>query len=122
VIDKVLKLNNAKFYEIHSYQEIANPVTGSKGKEYAYLTQTYAYIQPTGSKGNVKGVMLQNTRNSGDKVVADLFMYHKEKRNEKERVLYQGLFYEIRSVEYYDNDYLKFYKSYLVKVDNQNVK
>lgn len=122
MIDKVLKLNNAKFYDVYTYQEITNSVTGSKGKEYAFYTPMYAFIQPTGSKGNVKGVMLQDTRNSGDRAVADLFMYHKEKRNEKERILYKDTFYEIRSIEYYDNDYLRYYKSYLVKVANQNVK
>ena len=48
-------------------------------------------------------------------------MYSKEQRFDKERIFYNGFFYDIRGVEYHDNGYIKFYKSYLVKVDNQNV-
>lgn len=121
MIDSILKINGAKFYEVHSYQEVKNSVTGSKGKSYSYLTQVYAIIQPTGTSGSVKGISLQDTTNSGDKKIADYFMYSKEQRFDKERIFYNGFFYDIRGVEYHDNGYIKFYKSYLVKVDNQNV-
>lgn len=120
MIDSILKINGARFYEVWSSQEIKNASTGAKGRQYSYLTQVYAVIQPTGSKGSVKGITLQDTPNSGDKKIADFFMYHKEERTEKERIYYKGKFYEIRSVEPYDNGYLKYYKSYLVRVDNQS--
>ena len=74
MIDSILKINGAKFYEVHSYQEVKNSVTGSKGKSYSYLTQVYAVIQPTGTSGSVKGISLQDTTNSGDKKIADYFM------------------------------------------------
>ena len=35
MIDSILKINGAKFYEVHSYQEVKNSVTGSKGKSYS---------------------------------------------------------------------------------------
>lgn len=119
MIDKILKINGARFYEVWSSQGIKNAETGSKGRKYSYLTQVYAVIQPTGSRGSVKGITLIDTPESGDKKIADFFMYHKEKRTEKERIYYKDKFYEIRSIEPYDNGYLKYYKSYLVRVDNQ---
>ena len=119
MIDKILKINGARFYEVWKAMPVKNPVTGSKGKKYSYFTQVYAVIQPTGSLNTVKGLALSSTPNSGDKITSDLVMYSKHERFEKDRVLYRNLFYEIRSIEYYNNGFLQYYKSYLVKVDNQ---
>ncbi len=115
LIDTVLKLNGGKMYDIWAATEKKNPQAGSKVKRYEYLTNVFAVIQPPSSNG----FALAPTADSGDKIVSDLVMYSKHERKEKERVLYRNLFYEIRSIEYYDNGILKFYKSYLVKVDNQ---
>lgn len=120
MIDRILKINGARFYEVWKAMPVKNPVTGSKGKKYSYFTQVYAVIQPTGTSGSVKGITLQDTQNAGDVKIADYFMFSKEERFEKERIFYKGKYYEIRSIEDYDNGYLKFYKSYLVKVDNQD--
>lgn len=117
LIDTVLNLNGGKMYDIWVATEKKNPEAGSKIKTYEYYTNVYAVIQP-----NEKGMALLPTANAGDKTTSDLVMYSKHERFEKERVLYRNFFYEIRSIEYYDNGILKFYKSYLVKVDNQNVK
>lgn len=117
LIDTVLNLNGGKMYDIWVATEKKNPEAGSKIKTYEYYTNVYAVIQP-----NEKGMALLSTANAGDKTTSDLVMYSKHERFEKERVLYRNFFYEIRSIEYYDNGILKFYKSYLVKVDNQNVK
>ena len=118
-IDIILKANGGRMYDVWTATENKNPQTGSKIKNYNYLTNVYAVIQPTGSLNTVKGRALSSTPNSGDKITSDLVMYSKHERFEKERVLYKNLFYEIRSVEYYDNGILKYYKAHLVKVDNQ---
>lgn len=115
LIDTILSLNGGRMYDIWTATEKKNPQAGSKVKTYQYSTNVYAVIQPPKSSG----LALAPTVDSGDKIVSDLIMYSKHERKEKERVLYRGLFYEIRSIEYYDNGILKFYKSYLVKVDNQ---
>lgn len=120
-IDIILKANGGRMYDVWTATEKKNPQTGSKIKNYNYSTNIYAVIQPTGSLNTVKGRALEPTPSSGDKITSDLVMYSKYERFEKERILYHNLFYEIRSVEYYDNGLLKFYKSHLVKVDNQNV-
>ena len=119
LIDTLLNLNGGKMYDIWAATEKKNPQAGSKVKTYQYLTNIYAVIQPTGSLNTVKGLALSSTPNSGDKITSDLVMYSKHERFEKERVLYRNLFYEIRSIEYYNNGFLQYYKSYLVKVDNQ---
>lgn len=119
LIDTLLNLNGGKMYDIWAADEKKNPQTGSKVKTYQYLTNIYAVIQSTGSLNTVKGLALSSTPNSGDKITSDLVMYSKHERFEKERVLYRNLFYEIRSIEYYNNGILQYYKSYLVKVDNQ---
>ncbi len=121
-IDIVLRANGARMYDVWSANEKKNPQSGSVIKTYNYLTNIFAVIQPTGSLNTVKGRALSPTQNSGDKITSDLVMYCKNERFEKERVLYKNLFYEIRSVEYYDNGILKYYKAHLVKVDNQNDK
>lgn len=115
LIDSVLRLNGAKMYDVWAATEKKNPQSGSKVKTYQYLTDVYASIQ----NGSSKGLSLTATPNSGDKITSELIMYSKYERSPKERVLYHNLVYEIRSVEYYDNGILKYYKSYLVKVDNQ---
>lgn len=119
MIDAILKINGARMYEVHSATITKNPTSGSKIKTYSLLTQVYAVIQPTGTTNNVRGLTLDATANSGDAKKADAVMYSKIERFEKERIIYHNIFYEIRSVEYYNNGILKFYKSYLVKVDNQ---
>lgn len=115
MIDKVLSLNGAKIYDIWVSKEEKNPKTGSKIKTYVYSTNIYAVIQG-------KDFSLVPTTDAGDKKNSDLVMYSKHERFEKERVLYRNLFYEIRSVEYYNNGIMRYYKSYLVKVDNQDDK
>lgn len=106
-------------YDIWAATEKKNPQSGTKIKTYQYLTNIYAVIQSTGSLNTVKGFTLSPTPNSGDKKTANLVMYSKHERFEKERVLYCNVFYEIRNIEYYNNGILKYYKSSLVRVDNQ---
>ena len=117
MIKTILKLNGARSYEVHAATSIKNATTGGKGKKYEYLTQVYACISPKGS--NIQGLILQATPDAGDIKLSDFVMISAEERFEKERILYRGLFYEIRSVENPDNGILRFFKSYLVKVDNQ---
>ena len=109
-------------YDVWVAKEVRNPSSGSKIKTYEYYTNIYAVIQPTGSLNTVKGLGLTPTSDAGDKTTSDLVMYSKHERFEKERVLYRNLFYEIRSIEYYNNGIIEYYKSYLVKVDNQDDK
>ena len=117
LIDTILNFNGGKIYDIWTATEKKNAQAGSKIKTYEYLTNVYAVIQP-----NERGLSLLPTVNAGDKTTSDLVMFSKHERFEKERVLYRNVFYEIRSIEYYNNGILQFYKSYLVKVDNQDVK
>lgn len=122
MIDAILWVNGAKFYEVWAAQETTNPVKGSKTKVYQYLTQVYGVIQEAGTQNLVKGEGFMPTDQAGDKVTASLIMYSKEKRNLKERICVRTDFYEIRNIEVYDNGILKFYKSSLVKVDRCNDK
>lgn len=122
LVDTLLNLNGAKMYDVWVATEKKNPKSGSKIKTYEYLTNVYAVIQATGSLNTVKGFALAPTPDAGDKTTSDLVMYSKHERFEKERILYRNLFYEIRSIEYYDNGLMQYYKSYLVKVDNQDDK
>lgn len=118
----ILKMGG-KYYELYKPLTVKNPATGSKGKDFVKVEPNlFAMIQPTGSKSNVRGEQLQATPNQGDIKIADYFMYTEDEMIEKDRVLYKGKFYEIRSCEEWELNFLKFYKSYLMRVDNQNVK
>ena len=119
LIDIILKMNGARKYYIWGMRETKNPTTGSKVKTYSHVTNLYAVIQETGTSKNIKGLSLQPTQNQGDTKNADAAMYSKKKRELKERVLFKNLYYEIRGIEVFDNGLLKYYKSSLVKVDNQ---
>ena len=119
LIDVILKLNGAKRYDVWSASTINDATTGSKIKTYTYLTNVYAVIQQTGTRKNVNGLNLQPTQNQGDVKDADLVMYSKIRRNLKERILYKNFYYDIRGIEDFDNGILKYYKDYLVKVDNK---
>ena len=119
LIDVILKLNGARRYSVWAATETKDATTGSKIKTYSHLTDIYAVIQQTGTTKNVNGLNLQPTQSAGDTKDADLVMYSKVRRNLKERILYNNLYYDIRGVENFDNGILKYYKAYLVKVDNQ---
>ena len=119
LIDIILKMNGAKKYPIWAKTEDKNPTTGSKIKTYSHVTNLYAVVQETGTSKNIKGLSLQPTQNQGDTKNADAVMYSKKRRELKERVLFKNLYYEIRGIEDFDNGLLKYYKSSLVKVDNQ---
>lgn len=108
-------MNGARKYSIWAMAETKNPTTGSKVKTYSYVTNLYAVVQETGTKG----LSLQPTKNQGDTKNADAIMYSKKRRKLKERVLFNNLYYEIRKIKDFDNGLLKYYKSSLVKVDNQ---
>lgn len=116
LIYTILKINGARFYEVWGAKETTNPTAGSKIKTYEYLTQVYGAIQET---GNIKGLTLQATQNSGDTKRSDAILYSAERRNLKERIFYKKLFYEIRGVQDFDNGILKYFKHHLVKVDKQ---
>lgn len=119
LIDVILKLNGSKNYQVWGASSSNNPTTGSKTKTYVCISNIYAVIQETGTRKNVNGLNLEATQNEGDIKKSDLVMYSKNKRNLKERILFQNLYYDIRGIESFDNGLLKYYKSYLVKVDNQ---
>lgn len=119
MINTILKLNGARFYEVHAATTVKNPTTGAKGKAYQYLTQVFAFIQSTSSLRNIQGLTLQPTADAGDLKTAEYIMYSKEERFEKERILCRGNFYEIRNVDNPDNGILSYFRSFLTKVDNQ---
>ena len=116
LIDTVLSLNGGKMYDIWAATEKKNASSGSKVKTYEHITSVLGVIQPP----NANGLALAPTADAGDRIISDLIFYCKHERKEKERVFVRGSFYEIRTIDYYDNGILKFYKNYLVKVDNQN--
>jgi len=68
--------------------------------------------------GGGKGMFLQDNR-SGDSKISDFFMYHEKILKEHDRVFYGKYWYEIRAIEPWESSFMKFYKSYLVKVDGQ---
>lgn len=119
LIDVILKINGGKRYDVWTAAITKDAATGSKIKSYSFLTKVYAVIQQTGTTKNINGLSLQPTQKQGDVKNADLVMYSKIRRNLKERILYNNLYFEIRGIEDFDNRILKFHKAYLVKVDNQ---
>lgn len=115
----ILKAGGRK-YGVYRLDYQIDPDSGADILSYPQAPnyEILAYIQPTGSQGSVKGVQLKNT-SAGDTSIAEYFMYSNEPVNEKDRIIYNGTLYEVRSVEPWESVRLTHYKSYLVKVDTQ---
>ena len=104
----MIKKMGGKIYDIFSETITIDPDTGADNVKYS----------KTGSGGSVKGIVLQDNR-SGDSKISDFFMYHEKILKEHDRVFYGKYWYEIRAIEPWESSFMKFYKSYLVKVDGQ---
>ena len=114
----LIKKMGGKIYDIFSETITIDPDTGADNVKYSKTDSVLAYIQPTGSGGSVKGIVLQDNR-SGDSKISDFFMYHEKILKEHDRVFYGKYWYEIRASEPWESSFMKFNKSYLVKVDGQ---
>lgn len=120
-IDVIIKKAGGAAYGVYRPKKEIDPDSGSDVITIpdSPSFEILAYIQPTGASGSVKGVSLKNTT-SGDETIADYYMYHSNQVKSKDRVLFDGLFYEIRSTEKWKASYMEYFKSYLVKVDGQD--
>lgn len=110
----ILKTGGRK-YPIYRSESATDPDSGADIVSYSLYKEVLAWIQPTGSESSVKGVVL-NESPGGDSVTAEAFMYHEEGLQNHDRVQDKGIWYEIRAIEPWECSFLKFWKSYLVKV------
>lgn len=119
--DILIKKAGGKTYGIFRAVVKIDPFSGSDITAYPQDPNftVCAFIQPTGSQGNVKGIQLRNS-SAGDASLAEYFMYSGDEVKEKDRVYYKDSFYEIRSVEPWESVKYSHFKSYLVKVDGQS--
>ena len=115
----IKKMGGTK-YDIFAEDTTIDPDTGADIVEYAKYKTILAWIQPTGSEGSVKGVVL-NDNNAGDSVTAEYFMYTKDPLKNHDRVQYEGYWFEVRAFEPWKASFMKFFKNYLVKVDNADI-
>lgn len=97
----------------------SDPDSGADIVSYDYYKDVLGYIQPTGSEGSVKGIVLHDSH-SGDEAVAEYFLYHDEPLENHDRLKYNGKDYEIRAVEDWRSSFMKFWKSYLIEVADEN--
>lgn len=115
----LIKKMGGIMYDIYAENLSIDPDTGADIVEYTQYTSVLAWIQPTGSESNVKGVVLNDSL-SGDSITAEFFMYHENPLSNHDRVQYKGIWFEIRAIEPWQAQFMKFYKSYLVKVDDED--
>ena len=104
-------------YDIFTETITTDPDTGADIVKYAKINTVLGWIQPTGSEGSVKGVVL-NDSEAGDSVTAEYFMYAEKPLSNHDRVLYKDFWFEVRAFEPWEASFMKFFKNYLVKVDN----
>lgn len=118
--DIVIKKAGGKIYDIFRPDFDCDPDSGSDIVIYPEEPnfKILAYIQPTGSEGNIKGIQLKNAT-SGDFSIAEYFMYTNQQVFNKDRLMYNNKKYEVRSVENWESIKLSHFKSYLVEVDVQ---
>ena len=108
-----------KPYDIYRKSVTTDPDSGADIIEYSKTLSALCRIQPASTDGGGKGVVLQNS-DAGDSIIADFFMYHETPLKVHDRVQYGGMWCEIRVIEPWQASFMKFYKSSLVKVDNEN--
>ena len=104
-------------YDIFTETMTTDSDTGADILKYANTNTVLGWIQPTGSEGSVKGVVL-NDSEAGDSVTAEYFMYTEKPLSNHDRVLYKDFWFEVRAFEPWEASFMKFFKNYLVKVDN----
>ena len=114
----LIKKMGGTIYNIYAENLSVDPDTGADIVEYTQYTSVLAWIQPTGSESNVKGVVLNDSL-SGDSITAEFFMYHETDLEEHDRVLYKDVLYDVRAIEPWECSFFKYWKSYLVRVDGQ---
>lgn len=115
----LIKKMGGTLYDIYQKSTATDPDTGADIVEYAKANSILAWIQPTSAGSGRKGIVLQDSA-SGDSITADFFMFHEKPVNEFDRIQYLGSWYEIRAIEPWNASFMNFYKSYLVKVDNED--
>lgn len=105
-------------YDIYRSTITTDPNSGADIVEYDKIGAVLGYVQPTGSEGNVKGIVLHDDV-SGDEAISEYFIYHDVPLENHDRLQYKGLWYELRAVEDWQSSFMKFWKSYLIEVENQ---
>ena len=100
-------------------KETTDPNTGADIVNYSLYKSVLGYIQPVDAVDGVKGVVLRDTL-GGDEAIAGYIMYHDEPLNDHDRLEYNGKWFELRQVEDWESSFMKFWKSYLIEVPNEN--
>lgn len=113
----LIKIMGGIKYDIYRPTINIDPLSGADNVTYAFNQSVLGYIQPT-SGGEVKGVYLRDTH-SGDEIIAEYFIYHDTPLENHDRLQYMGKWFEIRAVENWESSFMKYWKSYLIEVENQ---
>lgn len=105
-------------YSIYRPTSIIDPTTGADIVEYAFYKKVLGYVQPTNPVDGVKGIVLRDTE-GGDDAVSGYVFYHDEKLENHDRLQYNGKTYELRTIENWESSFMKFWKSYLIEMPNE---
>lgn len=116
----LIKKMGGILYDIYRETLTIDPDSGADILTYSKVDSVLGWIQPTGTGSSTKGVVLQDS-SSGDSVVADFFIFHEKPLQEHDRLQYLGLLLEVRAIEPWKASFMNFYKSYLVKVNNEDI-
>lgn len=105
-------------YDIYRPQETIDPDTGGEVVSYALFESVLGYVQPVDAVDGVKGIVLRDTE-GGDEAVSGYVFYHDTPLFTHDRLNYNGKTYEIRQIENWQSSFMKFWKSYLIEVPDE---
>lgn len=114
----LIKQMGGSKYDIYRSTLTIDANSGADIVSYAYNQTVLGYIQPTATHDGKKGIALLDNE-SGDEIIASYYIYHDTPLNNHDRLQYNGFWYEIRAIEDWNSSFMKFWKSYLVEVENQ---
>ena len=115
----LIKVMGGVKYDIYRSTLTTDATSGADIVTYNFAQTVLGYIQPTGSEGSVKGIVLHDNH-SGDEAIAEYFIYHDVALENHDRLFYNNRWYEIRAVENWKSSFMKFWKSYLIEVSDEN--
>ena len=114
----LIRTMGGKKYDIYRPTEMTDPTTGADIVEYAFYKKVLGYIQPCDAVDGVKGIVLRDTE-GGDESIAGYVIFHNEPLQNHDRLQYEGKTFELRTVENWQSSFMKFWKSYLIELPNE---
>jgi len=105
-------------YDVYRSALTIDSNSGADIVAYTFNQAILGYIQPTSTNDGKKGVALLDDV-SGDEIISSYYIYHDGPLENHDRLQYNGLWYEIRAIEDWHSSFMKYWKSYLVEVENQ---